>query len=88
MADKFANINDLGSQCRAALAVTPSDSVDLTDVPKALYIGVGGNISVDPVDGPGTAVIFPVVAGQVFDFVRVKRVRATGTTATSIVGGY
>lgn len=83
MADKWANITDLTAQGRTATAVTASDSTDLTDVPKALWIDVAGNVSVDPVDGPGTAVVFTVPAG-VFDAVRVKRVRATGTTATGI----
>lgn len=85
MADPFANINDLTSQGRKLTAITPSDTVDLTDVPKALLIGgTAGNISIDPVDGTATAVIIPVTAGQTFDAVRVKRVRATGTTATPI----
>lgn len=87
MADAYSNINDLVSPARKAIAVTPADGADLTDIPKALYIGVGGTISVDPVDGPGTAVSFTVPQG-VFDAVRVKRVRSTGTSATGIVGLY
>lgn len=87
MADRWDNINDLTSQGRRAAAVTPADGTDLTDIPKALYIGTAGDISVDPVDGPGTAVIFKVPQG-VFDAVRVKRVRSTGTTAAAIVGIY
>ena len=86
MADAYANVDALTAQCRGALPVTPSDSTDLTNIPKALYVTVAGNISVDPVDGLSTAVIFPVTAGQTFDFVRVKRIRATGTTATVIAG--
>lgn len=85
MADPYSNVNDLGSQGRKLTLITPNDGADLTDVPKALQIGgTGGNISIDPVDGVPTAVIIPVVAGQVYDAVRVKRVRATGTTATPI----
>lgn len=87
MADAFSNINDLTSQGRKASAITPSDGTDLTDIPKALFIGTAGDISVDPVDGPGTAVIFKAPQG-VFDAVRVKRVRSTGTTAAAIVGIY
>jgi hypothetical protein len=85
MADKFENINTLQSQGRKLTLVTPNDGADLPNIPKALLIGgTAGNISIDPVDGPATAVIVPVVAGQTFDTVRVKRVRSTGTTATPI----
>jgi mannose/fructose/N-acetylgalactosamine-specific phosphotransferase system component IIC len=54
---------------------------------KYLAIGAtGGNISIDDVGGGVTAAVFPVSAGQAWDIVRVKRVRATGTTATPIYG--
>lgn len=82
MADPWANITDLTAQGRKLTAITPSDTVDLTDVPKALLVTAAGNISIDAVDGPATAVVVAVTAGQVFDAVRVKRVRATSTTAT------
>jgi hypothetical protein len=87
MADPYSNLNGILDPGREAIAVTPSDSTNLTDIPKALFIGTAGDISVDPVDGPGTAVIFKVPQG-VFDAVRVKRVRATGTTADDIVAIY
>lgn len=87
MADRFSNVDELMSQGRRAAAITPNDGTDLTDIPKALYIGVAGDISVDPVDGPATAVVFKVPQG-VFDAVRVKRVRSTGTSASSIIGIY
>lgn len=89
MADAYSNINDLTSQGRKLVLITPNDGADLTDIPKALLIGgTAGNISVDPVDGVPTAVVIPVVAGQIFDAVRVKRVRSTSTTATPIYGIY
>ena len=84
MADPYSNVNDLTSQGRKLTLVAPNDGADLADIPKALLIGGAGNISIDPVDGPATAAVIPVAAGQVFDAVRVKRVRATGTTATNI----
>lgn len=87
MADPFSNVNGLTDQGRTLTLITPNDSTDLTDVYKYLVIGAtGGNISVDAVGGSVTAAIFPVTAGGVFDLVRVKRVRATGTTATPIYG--
>ena len=45
MADKFSNIDDLTSQGRRVVAITPSDAVDLIDVPKALWVGVAGDIA-------------------------------------------
>lgn len=64
-------------------AVTPSDSVDLTYLTRALY--VGGDGTVVAVDANGTAVSFVgVVAGTVLP-IRVSRVNATNTTATNIV---
>lgn len=87
MADPYANINGLTDQGRTLTLITPNDSSDLPDIYKALLIGgTGGNISVDPVSGSVTAAVFPVVAGQLWDAVRVKRVRSTGTTATPIYG--
>lgn len=63
--------------------VTPNDSTDLAFVTKALYVGGAGTISVDFAES-GTAISFTVVAGAILPF-RVKRVRATGTSATNIV---
>ncbi len=92
MVDAFSNVNDLTSQGRKLVLLTSSDASDLTDVPKALLVTVGGNISIDPVDqgvstigsssAGNTAVVLAVTAGQVFDAVRIRRLRATGTTAT------
>ena len=68
-------------------AVTASDSVDLSNGPtKALYVTVGGNISVN-LAGGGTAVLISVVAGQILP-IAVTRVLATSTTATGIVALY
>jgi len=84
MTDTFAQLPDLEYGPAAdAVAVTPSDSVNLTVFGRALYVGVGGNITV--VMLAGTVVLFTAVpAGTVLP-IRVRRVNATGTTATSIV---
>lgn len=67
-------------------AVTPSDATDLTRFTRALYIGVGGNVVC--VDFLNNVVTFVgVTAGSVLP-IRVARVNATGTTATSIVALY
>lgn len=66
-----------------AVAITPSNTVDLTDPVSALHISVAGTLKVDMVNGE--TVSFPVVPAGIFE-IAVKRVYATGTAATGIVG--
>lgn len=67
-------------------AVTPSDTVNLAQDARALYVGVGGNITVFLIDN--TAVLFANVPAGFILPVRARRVNATGTTASSIVAMY
>jgi hypothetical protein len=69
------------------LAVTPSDSTDLTySTCRAIYVGGDGNISL--VDGNAATIVFTgVTAGSILP-VQTARVNATGTTATSIIALY
>lgn len=69
------------------LAVTPSDSTDLTySTCRAIYVGGDGDISL--VDGNGATIVFTgVTAGSILP-VQTARVNATGTTATSIIALY
>lgn len=72
-----------------AAAVTPNDTTDLSVYAQALWIGVGaatnsGNVKVDLIDG-GTGVVIPAVPTGTLITIGVKRVYATGTTATNIV---
>ncbi len=70
---------------RRAQAVTPDDAADLGVYAKALYLGGAGNLRVLPVGAAdGEAVTFhnhPVGWAPV----QVRRVLATGTTASQIV---
>lgn len=72
------------SPATSSVAVTPNDSEELEYVTRALYIGVGGNLSVKLRDD-STAVIFVGVAEGTVLPLQVKQVMATGTTATNIV---
>lgn len=65
-----------------ALAVTTSDSVEQNF--SGLYIGVTGDVAVKGLGGV-SAVFKGVPAGTILPIV-VKRVMATGTTATNILG--
>ena len=63
-------------------AITPNDTTDLANVTKEIYVGVAGDIKIDLVTS-GTVTLKNVPAGRLK--VRVKRVYATGTTATDLV---
>lgn len=63
-----------------AAAITPSDTVDLTNVTQAIYVGGTGALVVI-MQGGQTVTLSAVPVGTVLE-VRVSRVKATGTTAT------
>lgn len=67
-----------------AFAVTPSDSVAFTAVASALYIGVTGDVTL--ITSLGNTVLFKAVPAGVTLPIRCTQVKATATTATSIVG--
>lgn len=64
--------------------VTPNDGADLAKVTEGLFIGAAGNVAVVMQDG--SSVTFTGLAAGVVHRLSVKRVLATGTTATGIVG--
>lgn len=74
-------LSGLSDPARDIVPVTPSDSADLLDVALALYVEGGGTVSIVTEKGNTRTVM-------VADFsilpVGVRRVRATGTTATGI----
>ena len=67
-----------------AAAVALSDSAVLADIPKALYIGTAGHLSVI-LAGDSVAVTFRNVAAGTILPVRAQKVMLTGTTAADIV---
>lgn len=82
MSDAFAlHQSGLTSPASRAAAVTPNDAADLVAHARSLWVGGLGNLAVVTVGGDTET--FPNVSG-LFP-VRVKRVLATGTTATGIV---
>lgn len=76
----------LTSPADNAAAVTPSDSTDLAFNSRALYVGGAGNLVVTMAGG-GDVTFTAVPAGSILP-IRVSRVKATSTTATSIVNLY
>lgn len=72
---------------RRAATVTPDDDADLDEVTNALYVGDGGkDIAVILADDADPVTLKAVPAGVLP--VRVRRVKATGTTSTSVVALY
>lgn len=71
---------------RGAEAVTKSDTVALTNVCRALYVGGAGNAAVLMADGT-TVTLTGLLAGNVYP-VALQRVNSTNTTATNMVALY
>jgi hypothetical protein len=65
------------------IAITPADS-DLVQPVRAIYVGGSGNLRISDTGG-GAVTFVGAVAGTILP-VMAKRVWATGTTATNIVG--
>lgn len=79
------SIDSASSPARNCFAITPSDSTDIAVVTKALYVGTGGNVVLRTLDGQADVTFANVPAGALLP-VRVRAVRATGTSAGQIVG--
>jgi hypothetical protein len=85
MTDSFrTHARSLTSPPEHALAIVPDDGADLPQVTRALYVGGGGDVAL--VMRGGEAVSFLAVPGGTLLPVRARRVRASGTTATGIIG--
>ncbi len=65
-----------------AAVVVPDDGTEFQ--PSALYVGSGGDVTVDLAKG-GTNITFPAVFAGTWMPILVTRVYTTGTSASSIV---
>jgi hypothetical protein len=85
MSDPFAGLVDgVSAPATRALAVTPSDTTPLPNLPKALFIGGGGDLVARGMNDDRDTVFRGLAAGAILPF-RASFVRATGTSATHIV---
>jgi len=67
------------------MAITPSDSADLSSVVRDIRVGGDGTVTV--ITAAGAEIAFAgCVAGERLGPFFVSRVKATGTTATGLVG--
>jgi hypothetical protein len=70
---------------KSAANVSPNDTININET-KGLYVGASGDVKADMWDG--TTVTFTALSAGVTHPLSVKRVYATGTTATGIVALY
>jgi hypothetical protein len=82
--DRFSHHSDSPmSPSRHAFAVAPSDSAALSPVPKALFVGGAGTVTLRTIDSDAD-VTLTVQAGQILPL-RATYVRASGTSASGLV---
>ncbi len=85
MADPFLTTADsLSAPSRSVYAVTPHDANALPRLPKALYVGTGGDVTLRCADDSEDVIFRNVPSGGIIR-ARAAYVRATGTTASSIL---
>ena len=74
----------VGDPGNDGFAVVPSDDTPLSEVPKYLYVGTGGDVAVQGREGGDILMHRNVPSGGYVAF-RPRYVRATGTTAGDIL---
>ena len=82
--DAYADhASSLVSPASSGAGVTPSDSGELPQVSRALYVAQGGDLALELASG-AQVTLGGVPSGTVLP-VRARRVRASGTTASGVV---
>ncbi len=82
MTDIFStHTSGLDSPATRAFAITPDDANDLAQITRAIYTGTGGTLVCTLQDDSSDVTFSSLPAGAILP-VRIKRVKATGTTAS------
>lgn len=68
-------------------AITLSDTVDVTPIPRGVWVGVGGDVALMAM-GDSAAVTLKNVPSGSYLPIRAKRVMVTNTSATNLVAWY
>ncbi len=76
----------LDNSAIGAEVVTPHNTTTLTYVSRAIYVGVGGDITALMLDG--TTVLFAAVPQGTTLPIRCQRINSTATTATTMISMY
>ncbi len=83
--DHFSSTDSVTSPSRDWFDIVPDDAADLSFIPKAIYVGTGGDLVVSSARTNNEVVFRNVPSGAVLD-IRPAAVRQTGTTAADLVG--
>jgi hypothetical protein len=76
----------MNDPAEGAFTITFSDSVELTKVPRGIYVTTSGTLRVKMVNGD-TVSFGGIVGGMVYPL-RIRQVYQTGTTVAGVVGLY
>ena len=83
--DQFYQSQDsVSDPARSVGSVVPSDQALLPLIPKAIFVGIGGDVVLRAVDDAAAVTFRNVPDGSILP-VRAIQVRATGTTADALV---
>lgn len=84
--DNFSTVIDsLIAPARNCFSIIPNDTALLPFLPKAVYVGNGGNLVVRAIDATSDVTFSNIANGTTLD-VRITSIRATGTTASNLIG--
>lgn len=84
--DKYeAAIQSVSAPAASCFAITPTDADDLEQATKAIYVGAGGSLTIRTVASEQDVTFVGVAAGSILP-IRAVAIRATGTTASGLVG--
>lgn len=88
MADIFSkHYSELNSPVRHGEAITPHDTNELAHVPRYIYVGGAGDVSVILAGDTVAVTLKAVPVGTVLPL-RAKIVKSTGTTSTFLIALY
>ncbi len=86
MADRHNREPDsVTSSSRRPFPITPHATAEIDPLPKAIYVGTGGDIVLRGVDSAVDVTFKSVPSGAILD-VRAQYIRVAGTTAANLVG--
>lgn len=83
--DRFESFQDSAfSPSRSPFTIVPDDNAGLPSVPKGIYVGIGGDVTLRGIDGTED-VTYRNLPDASYIAVRASHVRATGTTAANLI---
>ena len=84
--DRFEDFRDSAAlPSRSPFAITPDDTTALAILPKGIYVGTGGDVTLRGVES-AEDVVYRNLPDASYIAVRASHVRASGTTATDLIG--